>query len=298
MKKSNMSKWGALMGLVGLTLAACDLINPAEEIPAYIYVPSIELQTNVATQGSNSSKITDVWLTVEGDFLGAYTLPAKIPILKNGETQLSLRAGIKDNGVNATPEIYPFYERYETTIDLQPNETDTIRPIIRYMDNVRFAMIEGFENASTHQFQDLRSGEDANKITISSQDAFEGLSAVIQLDTASSFVELATIDRFKDLTTTNLQVYLEVNYRSEVPAIFGLVGYDDSDPFTGYPLYDPGFSPKGEWNKIYFNLSTLIAQGNFDEYQIGFNAFIPIENGALTLDKGQLQLDNIKLVHF
>ncbi len=298
MKKSKITTWGSLLLSGLLTWSACDLINPAEDIPAYIYVPSFELQTNAATEGSNSAKITDVWITVEGDFLGAYTLPAKIPVLKSGDTQLSLRAGIKDNGVNRTPEIYPFYERFETTIDLQPNETDTIRPVIGYSDDARFSLIESFENGDAHQFQDLRSGDDENRITVTTQDAFQGSSALILLDTASSFVELATIDKFIDLTKNGLIVYLEVNYKSDVPAIFGLVGFDDATPNDGFPLYDPGFSPKGEWNKIYFNVSALIAQGNFDKYKVGFNAFIPVEDGALTMDKGQLQLDNIKLVHF
>ncbi|GJM32993.1 MAG: hypothetical protein DHS20C18_19940 [Saprospiraceae bacterium] len=297
MKMTNRIKWSVL-GLACVAVAACDIINPAEEIPAFIYVPAFELQTDPATEGSNSSNITDVWVTSEGDFLGVYSLPARIPLLKSGDTQLSLRAGIKDNGINSTRDIYPFYKNYETTVDLQPNETDTIRPVITYRDDIKFSLIENFENGNNHQFQELRSGEEANKIVVTTQDAFEGASARILLDTASSFVELATVDRYPDLIKNGLLVYLEVNYRSEVPVIFGLVGYDVSDPFNSFPLYDPGFSPKGEWNKIYFNLSVLAIEGDFDQYQVGFNAFIPVEGGQLTLDKAQLQLDNIKLVHF
>ena len=48
---------GYRTGLLLLCLvASCDTINLAEGIPAYIYVPDIELQTNASTRGSNSGK--------------------------------------------------------------------------------------------------------------------------------------------------------------------------------------------------------------------------------------------------
>ncbi|MBK7869406.1 MAG: hypothetical protein IPJ74_01375 [Saprospiraceae bacterium] len=277
-----------------LFLNACDLINPSEEIPAYIYITSFQLNT-ANNQGTNSNKITDVWLTVNGNFLGAYTLPALIPILEMGEQEITLEAGIKDNGIAATPEIYPFYQPYKVKVDLQPNEVDTLRPVISYRPETKFAFIERFED-NGQIFRDLRSGSDINRIQIISEGAFEGKSGLIQLDKDNPLVELATVSDYENLTDKGILVYLEVNYKSEATVIFGVQGYKNG--VAGDPVFDPGFLPSAGWNKIYFNMSSLVASSNYDTYKILLQAILPNNNGVFTQNNANVWLDNIKLVHF
>lgn len=273
---------------------SCDLINPEETIPAYIYVTPFQLNTS-GNQGTNSSKITEAWLMVNGDFLGAYTLPALIPILATGEQTITLEAGIKDNGIAATPEIYPFYQAFTAKVDLRANEVDTLRPVISYRSEAKFAFIEPFENAG-QVFRDLRAGTDFNRIQIVSEGAFEGQSALIRLNKDNPAVELATVNNFRDLTSKGIRVYLEVDYKSEAPVIFGVQGFKNGLPGTA--IFDPGFLPSDNWNKIYFNISPLVAGGDFDEYKILFQSILPNNNGVFTQNNANVWLDNIKLVHF
>lgn len=273
---------------------SCDLVNPDEAIPSYIYVTPFQLNTN-SNQGTNSSKITEAWLMVNGDFLGAYALPALIPILYTGEQTITLEAGIKDNGIAATPEIYPFYQPFTTKVDLRVDEVDTLRPVIGYRSEARFAFIENFED-NGHVFRDLRAGTDFNRIQIVSEGAFEGKSAFIQLDRDNPAVELATVGTYQDLTSKGIRVYLEVNYKSEAPVIFGVQGFKNGLPGTA--IFDPGFLPSDNWNKIYFNISPLVAGGDFDEYKILFQSILPNNNGNFTQNNANVWLDNIKLVHF
>ncbi len=283
-----------LLLLIGLaSFAACDIINPSEEIPAYIYVESFELQTT-ASQGTNSAKITEVHLSVGPNFIGAFPLPALIPVLENGDQEVVLSAGIKDNGINSTPEIYPFYDTYETIVNLQPTEIDTLRPVIQYNPNAKFAFVEAFQS-NGHIFQFNETGP---QIMITSDGAFEDNSARIQLTRDQPEVEIATNLFFEDIYDTDLRLYLEVNYKSEVPVIFGLTGLTSSTQVLGSRLYNPGFSPKEVWNKIYFNLSGLDPLNEFNGYRVGFYGFIPEEDGELTLEEANIWLDNIKLVHF
>ncbi|MCB0561074.1 MAG: hypothetical protein H6573_21435 [Lewinellaceae bacterium] len=295
-----MKRWtGAGIGILAMVaLASCDVINPEEDIPAYIYVPDIELQTNNISEGTNSEKITDVWLSLDGGFLGAYPLPALIPLLETGNRELILQAGIKDNGINSTPEIYPFYESLTYTQTLVSNEVDTIRPVTRYQDAAKFAFIENFER-SAHLFQDVRRGQ-LSQIQLVTEGVFEGSQSLrIRLDTSSSVVEVATNARYSELTKQSPLVYLEVNYRSDVPVVFGVIGHEANGlPSQGDIAFDPGFSPREDWNKIYFNLSRMIIDVNREEYQVVLQAFIPIENGQLTRNSAEVWLDNIKLVHF
>ncbi len=280
-----------------LFAAGCEVINPSEEIPAFLYVENFVLETEPVTEGTNSSNITEVWLTVDGNFLGAYSLPALIPVLASGEAQVRLDAGIKDNGIRSRSEIYPFYEPWEQTMMLTPEKIDTIAPVIGYRDNARFALIEGFES-SAHAFQDLRIGSSGNRIRLTDTEVFEGNSSgLFFVDTTNALVEIATTERYADLNASSPLVYLEVNYKSDVPVVFGVVGYGGNQP-DGTTNYDPGFNPRGDWNKIYFNLSEIVFQGGFTEHQVVLQAFIPVEGGQLTLVTGNIWLDNIKLVHF
>lgn len=288
---------GLFVLLSGLLLSACELINPAEEIPAFLYIPAFQVETD-RTQGSASAKITDVWVTVDDQFLGAYPLPAVIPILASGAAEIRLEAGIKDSGIAARPEIYPFYAPFTDQIDLNPRQIDTIRPLIRYRENIRFAFIEDFDKG-THLFQELLRGDDFNRISLSDESAFEGnFSGKLLLDRVHPLVELATSERFRDLSTRGFQVYLEINYRSEAPVVFGIIGRSVNTPGDDLVRYDPGFLPSENWNKIYLNLSLLVLDNPFDEYQISLQAFLPQENGNFTVDNATVWLDNIKLIHF
>lgn len=275
-------------------LLQCDIINPEESVPAFIRVEPFELETDTAIQGSDSHKITEAWLTVNGEFLGAYQLPATVPVLAQGPAEVLLEAGIKDNGISTTPDIYPFYTPYETSVNLTADETITLSPVVRYDPNTRFAFIEDFEAGAT-RFQDIIIGEGG--VQVSDGEVFEGsFSGTIQLTEAVPVVEVATLNEFGGLTDRSPFVYLEVNYRSDAPVIFGLIGGKGTSSRTA--VYEPGFNPKDSWNKIYFNLSGLLATSPFDTHQIGLQAFLPTENGQLTLSQATVWLDNIKLVHF
>lgn len=283
-----------LASLAGFIFLQCDLINPEEAVPAYLFIEPFILQTDNATQGSASEKITEVWVTVGDEFLGAYTLPATVPVLRAGEVNVFLEAGIKDNGIGSTPEIYPFYQPYEIQVSLEPGQTVNIAPQTAYDRNTRFALIEDFETGNTI-FQDTLLGNTG--MSVSAVEPFEGnFSGKILLNTDNPVLEIATNAAFADLTDLSPLVYLEVNYRSEVPVIFGLVG--GRNTVNQSAVFDPGFNPKSTWNKIYFNLSSLLATSPFDSHLLALRAFIPAENGQLTLNNATVCLDNIKLVHF
>ncbi|HMQ46588.1 MAG TPA: hypothetical protein PKA00_03695 [Saprospiraceae bacterium] len=290
-------KIGSLFGMLGF-VGACEVINPEEPIPAYLYVTDVQFVAEPFSEGSDSEKITEVWLSVSGDFLGAYAVPALIPLLEFGEQTITISAGIKDNGISNTPEIYPFYKGFTFDRNLQPNVIDTIRPIFRYSDQAKFAFIEDFEG-STSVFQVVRIG-DQDQFSISNEDPFEGnASGLITLDSVNTIFEIATEIRYDQLKEVGTAIYLELNYKSDVPVVFGLVGYNEGDfPSEGIILLDPGFFPSEDWNKIYFNLTENIFELNKDEYQIALQAFIPFENGQPSVKTAKVYLDNVKLLHF
>lgn len=271
--------------------SSCELINPAEEIPSYLYVTPFSFTTDLAKEGSASANITEAWLTVNGDFLGVYSLPALIPVLAAGNASVRLEAGIHDNGIRSTPNVYPYYEAFTLDVELIPNETDTINPSTAYREEVKFSFIEDFENGS-HLFTRQLAGQ--NGLTLTNDVIFEGAqSGMIELTTADPVVEIATIEAYPGLSDTSPLVYLEMNYKSEVDVAWGVIG------FTGLQgeelkIIEPGFRARDNWNKIYFDLSLLVLEGSTVAHQIVLQADLSGSNQ----EEATIYLDNIKLVHF
>lgn len=276
--------------LLLLALTSCIPDKVEEPIPAYLYIPGFSVQTGIQ-QGSSSSRIKDVWLTVGGNFLGTYELPALIPILESGQQEVRLDAGIRDNGINTTPEIYPFYEPVVLQANLKPGIVDTMRPMTGYSDKTRFALIEPFER-DDHLMRDIRTG-DVTSIKLNRVVPFEGKGSLeITLTEDKPLVELASLSRMTELGLNSPYVYLELNYKSEVPVIFGLVAYANIGSTQGSVLLDPGFYPEEDWQKIYFNLSSLVYSSDHAAWQLVLRTVLEAEPEATVL------LDNLKLVFF
>lgn len=280
-----------ILGILYFNLS-CEIINPAEEIPAYLYITPFSFTVNPAKHGSASANITEVWLTVNGDFLGVYSLPASVPVLAKGIANIRLEPGIYDNGIRATPNVYPFYQPFVVDVDLVPNQVDTIRPATTYQNEVRFSFIENFENGS-HIFTDQLEGQSG--FTLSNDVIFEGShSGLITLSKASALVELASAQAYTQLTSISPRVYLEMDYQSEVPVVWGVIGFTNVVS-EQQKILEPGFRARNNWNKIYFDLSLLVLEGNYTAHKILLQAAIPADSN---LEEAKVYLDNIKLVHF
>ncbi len=280
-----------------LSAFGCSIADLEGDIPAYVQINEFELEAGPG-QGSASSKITDAWVFVEGGFLGVYDLPADVPILAEAPREVCVQPGINENGISSTPQIYPFYKQRCQVIDLQPNTDVAILAQTTYLEETRFGFIEDFEG-SGNIFQDLIVGSNLNRIQNSPEEPFEGRnSGKLRLDSVAFFAELATTIRFKDLLERGNSVFLELNYKSEAPVIFGTIGHFNNalqDPVT---LYVAGFNPSASWNKIYFNLTPAVQELRADEYQIVLQTSLLTENGTFSGTKADVYLDNVKLVYF
>ncbi|MEZ4984833.1 MAG: hypothetical protein R2795_07320 [Saprospiraceae bacterium] len=173
------------------------------------------------------------------------------------------------------------------------NETVTLQPTTSYVPETKFGFIENFEDNTPRAFIVNLSGD--TEISRTQDDVFEGsYSGSFTLNkTDRPVVEFSTFTTFSGLQAISPYVYLEVNYKSAAPVAWGIVG--ETDPITGIERYfDPGFTPRDDWNKIYFDLSKLVNDSQLDEFQIAFQAFLIQESP----DTARVLLDNIKLVHF
>lgn len=285
LKIFTLTRHAVTIGLLSGLLQSCEIINPAEDIPAYLQISDVAFSTS-AGQGSDSHKITDMWIDTKDAKQGVYEMPILFPVLENGPTYLVISAGIMDNGISATRVIYPFYFPDTMTIDLEEKQIYPLTPQFSYRTPTIFSFIEDFEAGNLFG---VVTGDSGMKRINDESLVFEGsYSAYIYLDAQTPVYEGRTATSFS--IKKGVPVYLELNYRCDQAFEVGLYG---SSNLGNVSLYKWNINPKEVWNKIYLNMGEDVKDIDSDELQVQIRA---VFDGANTAS--HIYLDNIKLVNF
>lgn len=275
-----------------LFLTSCDFFDPEEKIPAYIHIESIEFSTEGHSEyGSSSSNITDAWVYVDDQLVGAFELPATFPVLMEGAHTVKVKPGIKLNGIAESRAINPFYSVYTTTVNLIPDSTITLAPISNYYDEVFFPWKEDFEEGGVSLEKTGRSDTTINKTPANDPKVFEGTySGIINLDATHDFFECKTSSSYV-LPKTGSPVFLEMNYKNNVEFSVGIFANSTGTSIQHDLLV---LNPTDTWKKIYINLTGRVSEEtSANNFQIFFGCQKP-DNVA----NGEILLDNIKLLHY
>ncbi|TNE52405.1 MAG: hypothetical protein EP344_15780 [Bacteroidetes bacterium] len=285
-----------LLGLLVLVVFFGACKDEDEPIPAYLQIEPFAVN---ALGGADWQKITDAWVYVDDQFLGGYTLPATVPVLANGNATVRVYAGVKENGLQQTPALYPFLDYYETSVTLSPATTTVISPETQYVANAVFPwLIERTTFNTTSLVLENRDNDTVTTFVLTTAGAFEGRSVKMAVDTAHSIIEIAT-ELVEDLPSTgDRQVWLELHYKNDMPFELWLLGSQGSTSNElSRPVYQ--FLPSVSWNKIYFNLTDFLVNLQQDDYRLFFRVSLPRNiNGDFQQEQGEVFLDNIRLVHF
>jgi hypothetical protein len=269
-------------------LQSCSLINPEIKVPAYIHIDKINLSTNYITEGTSSSKITDAWIYIDDKLIGAFELPATVPVLEEGNHKLSVRAGIKVSGISATRAYYPFYDQYIINVDLKPDAIDTINPTVNYFaTSGLFHWMEDFEGGGITLMKYSTSDTIIDK-TSDPQFVFEGnYSGIAYLTSSKPYLLSASIDNFV-LPIGNNPVFLELNYKTNNRFRVGLY----ANGTTRIEVITVNTSET--WNKIYVNFTPFV-----NTYSTASNFKIFLESYKEDdVETPILLFDNIKLIYF
>ena len=273
-----------------LFLQSCKLINPDEQIPSYISIKNISFKTNI-NYDTDSYDITDAWVYVDDNLIGAFELPAKFPVLYSGKHKVSVRAGILLNGISATRSVYPFYTVYDTIYSLVAGKVVSLNPKVTYNPTVRFIWTENFENPNISFKKTIKSDTIFKLIPNSAPDYFQyggKYAGGISLTTAKPYFECIT-DTSYILPYGDRPTFLELNYKntnsfSVSVQVVTRTGIAIEEYLT--------INPSTEWKKIYVNLTPITnLYTSVTGYKIFFNHMI---DPGLT--EGLILIDNIKLV--
>jgi len=262
-------------------------------IPAYIKIDELGLRTS-GNQGSALSYFTDAWVYLDGADMGAYPLPADIPLLAEGKHLIKIHPGIKLNGVAGTRVPYPLVAPIEIELDLIKDSIHDLDLSTWYYSNVRFPLVEGFEGVNQAFETTVNSTAEWTKSSTAVDPpsyVYEGLySGKAVLNEEHPYLQIITRELISDLPKNGIPSFIEMDFKCNTTIIVGLMSYINGIGETNNLIY---LSPTEEWKKIYINLtSTISYQLNATDYKFVISAdHYPGNEESIVL------IDNFKVVH-
>lgn len=261
-------------------------------VPAFIHIPAYTFDVRPG-EGTANQKITEVWVYNDEQLLGIYDLPAVVPIITGGSSNIQVFPGIKNNGMSDSRIRYVFSPSYDTTLTLTPGDSVSMVPRFQYFEQ---AVIEelGFESGN---FLIPMPGNNGTFSAITDAEVvFEG-------NRCGKGVIAENQNRLYFMRDENLGYvvgnfyFLEMNYSSNNKFSVGLLiteGGIENKYFALIinPTQDENGVPN--WNKIYVDFGDLPTKHPQATSFKFFVEMIPDESGKSC----ELYLDNLKWVQW
>ncbi|MFM2376951.1 MAG: hypothetical protein RLZZ165_2048 [Bacteroidota bacterium] len=248
------------VGLLSGLSSACEWINPAEELPAYISFQHPMTSAPGDTTFRSDTGIRNIWLYHGGFLQGCYPLESigqtgskVIPILELSRSDFFLEGGIYESGQSSFQLPYPFWDRI--TFDWQATVGDTLvlNPVFHYVDPSRYDLpvSVGFEGGGVDftGFASGRSG-DSTFFKVRTDEAYRGTgSGLVEFGPGNRFFEVVNVTPWRTLASSN--TYAEVTYKGTIPFTIGLIYGSTSSP-NARPILT--VDPSADWNTVYVHM--------------------------------------------
>lgn len=275
----------AILANWGLT--SCE--DQSVEIPGYVSIDSIQFETDYPTQGSSKYTYPDSWVYVDNDYLGTYENPQLFPVLPAGPHKISVRAGILENGIDATRSPYKKLATYDTLVNLEANQTVNIHPRVTYFSNLVFLQREDFDDGGVSLVSTNTDNAPLQLTYQGDTNAFEGASGKVLLTENQPYFEVASDVAYPIPATAS--PYIEMNYKGDTEFNVGLFITTASGSVLQNSLINVRAS--SYWKKIFINLRDL---GSITASALNYKIYIRsvLPSGSVG---AQLYFDNIKVLY-
>ena len=294
--KSNIYKTSHLLflSLTILWMAGSGCTKQRADMPTWIEVDSLSFNP-IGTSLTSSSRFTDVWVYANDNLVGGFELPARIPVLSEGNTSLILYPGIQVNGLTALRSPYLKIQRFEQTINLVPGETIHLNPefkidslLLNSPNNFKFN--EKFQNSSSAIAP--TTGAYGDFQIYNSPDAFEGgMCGLLRHNGAEN--TMAQIENTQWITLPKGDaggIFFEMNYKCNTSFTVSLLAKPD-DGGAIQKIGVIGINESADWNKIYITLSNSVGSftsGDQFKLAIGYTRQPAIATQEVYLDNLQI----------
>lgn len=269
-------------------LISCNKDKLKSPQAGFLIADTTLLKTTV-NQGANSHKITDLWYYVNGQFKGVFPVGGVMPIVSTGNTEITLFAGIKNNGISATRIPYPLFKSITFNQNIEAGKTYTVTPEFEYNSSAFFYYCDDFTGVGSF-FTSVGDSAVSNTKDFDVTKSFGGTGGSLFMsmsDAKPTARILQTTPYF--LPSGGETIYLELNYKCNQPFSVGVIGGN----FTSQPEERTAITVNRshEWNKIYIQLTGVVsAQPVYSDYKV----FIHAKKLTTT---PEIYIDNVKLIY-
>lgn len=253
-------------------------------VASFLVVNNVSVNTTSPIQGTNSHKITDMWYYVNGEFKGIFPIGSVMPIVATDNAEITLFAGIKNNGISGTRTTYQFYNQLVINKTIEAGKTYTISPEFEYTSSALFYYPQP-QNFDTALSQFESKGDSAYFRTTDPNKTFGGTGGSIFMSMSNSKPTSKMVQSVNYyLPSGGTIVYLELNYKCNQPFVVGVIGddYDERGAIT--------VNSSDEWNKIYIQLTSIVSA---QPLHLGYKVFI---KATKEVNTPEIYIDNIKLI--
>lgn len=289
-----------------ITFTSC---NEKDLTPAYLVISEADFQNCVDVSNFNSlheqsydqfqlnaiasQRFKDVWVYVNGNNLGCWELPCKIPILPNYSDVniVKLVPGIRLNGVSTMIPAYPFLATFTTTYYMDREGTYYLSErgvSFTYPPTIIFPLLETFDQSTAFATIDA----DGVNIEIANED--QKSVGKISLEDTMKFFDIKS--PIFSLRGSGNFAFWEMDYKCDNHVYCELFIHTISG--VTVPVSLVSLNPtNGEWKKIYINLTSTLTN-----YTTTYST-IPIElvmSGNRKSDQSNtyFYFDNLKIITF
>ena len=282
--------------LVVFLFSNCSLFDRKEDLPAFLTISEFEIDVD-QFEGTSSSNISEVKISIDGNTIGLFELPATIPVLADGVNEVTFSPVIKQNGVSSDRVPYPLYRSFTTDINFTPLDTNYIAPVTTYFDELEF-WTEEFTSSIEFQVSSSSQGE---LILVSGDLAFDDPTPGITSNPSSAFIELESEEVYFFAETEESfelpfgqPVFIELNYANNHPFTVGA----RATVQTAVALEDlviilPSSETEQVWKKIYINVTNFVSENSG---ATEFEVFIKL-NRSSSYPNPEVYLDNVKVIY-
>ncbi len=290
---------GCLLMAMMFGQLGCNVVDTEEKIPGYIHIDSMAVQAPEDSDESMvSHDIVDVWVKVDNDFIGVFELPATFPVLKTGEQNITLRAGVKNNGISNTRGQYPFYSPIDTTLSIKAKQTDSLGTVeTKYRQNLQILWEEDFEDKDDLT---IKNSDEANvefQITRQPSEVFEGDASMKAHFKDQSKNQLFEIQKSEPVNSKDISLsastYLEVDFKTNIEVKMGLIAIPPAaSDISANKRSKLILNETKDWQKIYINLKS-----NLQDFPPDYNFRFFFGAAKNSDGEATFHLDNVKLIH-
>ena len=278
-----------ILVLAGLGISC----NKKATEPAYLHVEPFKVITNAISEGTSVQYIPEMILIVDDQPAGVYHLPADIPLLYSGTHNVRIAPAIIENAIGSNPRYaYTYFAPFDTALTFTPSGSISVTPRISYRKNVKFALLEDFENPNLLLIKTTFNNLDTLlRDSLPADNLEPGHCGFATLNDKVT-MEYATRISYALPSSSSSNTFLEVSYKTELPLAFGIYTFEPGLTTTDkIPVVT--LNEKDGWSKAYINLTNDVSAKSTGTV---FKLFVAAQNTTGAPKK--VFIDNIKILYF